>query len=448
MLRDHLRPGRQPGAARAGPRAAGRGRAGARRPRRGADPAQRAARPCSSTATRPSGPVATTACATRWPPSTPPPSPPPTSSASSCCARSGVAGDTDAGRRPWSRPSTSSWSRWSTTSTCAASATSAERPAVRPRDRPAPGPQGGRRPAGRAGPGRAGRGDGRRGPGRASPGRCAPRSSGASAGSGSSATTTCSAGSPRALEPTDAPARDRMRGRWRIVLVDEFQDTDPVQWQVLDRAFAGHATMVLIGDPKQAIYAFRGGDVVTYLAAARTADRRRPRWPRTGAATPPWSTGSRSCCGGAALGDPEIVVRDGRRPPPGQPARRRPVATRRSGSGWSRRDGFRLVADAASIPMAAVRDHIARDCAADIAGLLASGATCDERPVVAGRRRGARRGPRPRAAGAGALADARHPGGRGRRWPRLPDAGRRRVAGAARGARAAAPLRPGPGGRA
>ena len=33
-----------------------------------------------------------------------------------------------------------------------------------------------------------------------------------------------------ALEPADAPARERMRQRWRIVLVDEFQDTDPVQW--------------------------------------------------------------------------------------------------------------------------------------------------------------------------------------------------------------------------
>ena len=39
-----------------------------------------------------------------------------------------------------------------------------------------------------------------------------------------------------------------------------------------DRAFAGHATMVLVGDPKQSIYAFRGGDVETYLAAARTAE--------------------------------------------------------------------------------------------------------------------------------------------------------------------------------
>ena len=42
-----------------------------------------------------------------------------------------------------------------------------------------------------------------------------------------------------------------------------------------ERAFAGHATLVLIGDPKQAIYAFRGGDVTTYLAAARTAQTQR-----------------------------------------------------------------------------------------------------------------------------------------------------------------------------
>ena len=61
-----------------------------------------------------------------------------------------------------------------------------------------------------------------------------------------------------ALADEDAPARARMRHRWKVVLIDEFQDTDPVQWQVFDRAFTGAATMVLIGDPKQAIYAFRG----------------------------------------------------------------------------------------------------------------------------------------------------------------------------------------------
>ena len=55
------------------------------------------------------------------------------------------------------------------------------------------------------------------------------------------------------------------------MLVDEFQDTDPVQWEVLERAFVGAATVVLVGDPKQAIYAFRGGDVFTYLDALESA---------------------------------------------------------------------------------------------------------------------------------------------------------------------------------
>ena len=127
-----------------------------------------------------------------------------------------------------------------------------------------------------------------------SPRRCARRSTGASAAWGSSPTTTSSAGSPTALTDEDAAARHRMRQRWRIVLVDEFQDTDPKQWEVLDRAFCAHATMVLIGDPKQAIYAFRGGDVVTYLAAPPPPPRV-PRSTPTAAAMPRWSSGSRSC---------------------------------------------------------------------------------------------------------------------------------------------------------
>src|ERR1700682_1441846 len=74
-----------------------------------------------------------------------------------------------------------------------------------------------------------------------------------------------------ALESDDSPARVRMHQRWRIVMVDEFQDTDPVQWQVIDRAFNGSSTLILIGEPKQAIYAFRGGDILTYLSASETA---------------------------------------------------------------------------------------------------------------------------------------------------------------------------------
>jgi exodeoxyribonuclease V beta subunit len=67
----------------------------------------------------------------------------------------------------------------------------------------------------------------------------------------------------------------RLQGRYRVVLVDEFQDTDPVQWDILRLGFGGSdATLVLIGDPKQAIYAFRGADVYAYLAAAEVAGTR------------------------------------------------------------------------------------------------------------------------------------------------------------------------------
>ena len=61
--------------------------------------------------------------------------------------------------------------------------------------------------------------------------------------------------------------------RYRIVMVDEFQDTDPIQWEILRRAFHGHSTLILIGDPKQAIYAFRGADVFSYLDAVQQADQ-------------------------------------------------------------------------------------------------------------------------------------------------------------------------------
>ncbi|MDA8309151.1 MAG: UvrD-helicase domain-containing protein [Actinomycetota bacterium] len=72
-----------------------------------------------------------------------------------------------------------------------------------------------------------------------------------------------------------ATASARLRGRYSVVLVDEFQDTDPVQWDVVRTAFGtGETVLVLIGDPKQAIYAFRGADVYSYLDAARLAGRR------------------------------------------------------------------------------------------------------------------------------------------------------------------------------
>ena len=178
-----------------------------------------------------------------------------------------------------------------------------------------------------------------------------------------------------ALEGDESPARQRMRQRWRIVLVDEFQDTDPVQWKVLDRAFSGVATMVLIGDPKQAIYAFRGGDVPTYLDAADTATSRHTlavNWrsdePLVGALD--------RLLGGAALGDPRIVV---------HPVEAHHAGSRLAGAPAPHPLRLRLVrSDDSQMPIDRARAHIAEDLADDVARLLASDATFEGRPVRAG----------------------------------------------------------------
>ncbi len=62
--------------------------------------------------------------------------------------------------------------------------------------------------------------------------------------------------------------------QYQAALVDEFQDTDLVQYDIFKRLFHRHnQTLFMIGDPKQAIYSFRGADLFSYLKAARNADR-------------------------------------------------------------------------------------------------------------------------------------------------------------------------------
>ncbi|HEY0970876.1 MAG TPA: exodeoxyribonuclease V subunit beta [Gemmatimonadales bacterium] len=77
-------------------------------------------------------------------------------------------------------------------------------------------------------------------------------------------------------DPVHGEALALALGRcWRAVLIDEFQDTDSVQWHIFSRAFGGGSHfLVLIGDPKQAIYSFRGADIHTYVAASRDAGAR------------------------------------------------------------------------------------------------------------------------------------------------------------------------------
>ena len=59
----------------------------------------------------------------------------------------------------------------------------------------------------------------------------------------------------------------RMRSTFRVVMIDEFQDTDPLQWHVFRELFleAPDTRLVLVGDPKQAIYRFRSASVDTFL---------------------------------------------------------------------------------------------------------------------------------------------------------------------------------------
>ncbi len=71
----------------------------------------------------------------------------------------------------------------------------------------------------------------------------------------------------------------QLREQFPAALIDEFQDTDTLQWAILqaiypqksflDQSFS--STLICVGDPKQAIYSFRGADIFTYLKASRTA---------------------------------------------------------------------------------------------------------------------------------------------------------------------------------
>jgi exodeoxyribonuclease V beta subunit len=80
------------------------------------------------------------------------------------------------------------------------------------------------------------------------------------------------------VDPARGPAIvAELRGRFRLVLIDEFQDTDRVQWDIFRCAFldAAHparpAALVVVGDPKQSIYRFRGAELSAYLAAVEYA---------------------------------------------------------------------------------------------------------------------------------------------------------------------------------
>lgn len=113
----------------------------------------------------------------------------------------------------------------------------------------------------------------------------------------------------------------RLARQFPVALIDEFQDTDPVQWEIFRSIYAtggrGHdddadeadrpdTQLILVGDPKQAIYAFRGGDIHTYLGAVDRAGTRLTlptNWRSDGALVDAMN----ALCGGLELGDERIV---------------------------------------------------------------------------------------------------------------------------------------------
>lgn len=68
---------------------------------------------------------------------------------------------------------------------------------------------------------------------------------------------------------------ESIRKRFKAALIDEFQDTDPLQYEIFRTLFGYKGGLLfLIGDPKQAIYSFRGADIFAYMKAARQAQAR------------------------------------------------------------------------------------------------------------------------------------------------------------------------------
>jgi exodeoxyribonuclease V beta subunit len=184
--------------------------------------------------------------------------------------------------------------------------------------------------------------------------------------------------------PGGAAVARRLKARFPVVLVDEFQDTDPVQWSIMRRAF-GDGTLVLIGDPKQAIYAFRGADVYAYLDAARQAAAQATlevNWRSDQGLIDAYD----ALFGGTRLGHEGIVYRRVR----ATEANQRPRLTGAPDSAPLRirvvhRDEPQIARTQGGFARnASAREFVANDLTGDLVALLESGALVDGEPVAPG----------------------------------------------------------------
>ncbi|MDX9867253.1 MAG: UvrD-helicase domain-containing protein [Kiritimatiellia bacterium] len=178
----------------------------------------------------------------------------------------------------------------------------------------------------------------------------------------------------------DCPLAHAMRATYAAALIDEFQDTDPVQYEIFKKVFAHpDSRLFLIGDPKQAIYGFRGGDLYTYLQARdELASQKRFTLARNfrsarelieavnGFFAPPGAFGEQR------LGYPpsesgrepeRTLLRDGRRDP-------KPFEILRFTGDHTGR----------AVAATSLETLLTRDCAARIAALLTDGRTAFRKP--------------------------------------------------------------------
>jgi len=178
-------------------------------------------------------------------------------------------------------------------------------------------------------------------------------------------------------------ARSRIAAQFDVVLIDEFQDTDPQQWAIVEHCFHGRLPLILVGDPKQSIYAFRGAEVLSYLAAVQAAAQRR-RLSVNRRSDEAVVSALGTLFAQATFGHPEIAFT--------------PVRAHRPGSGLhgaapvrlrtflADDECFTVYSKDGSVPLVpGVRDAVIDDVAADIAALLASDTELDD-PDTGGRR--------------------------------------------------------------
>lgn len=79
----------------------------------------------------------------------------------------------------------------------------------------------------------------------------------------------------KALVKKDNPSLiNGLQQRYKAVFIDEFQDTDRLQYEIFERAFGTNTILFYIGDPKQSIYAFRKADIFTYFKAKQDVNHR------------------------------------------------------------------------------------------------------------------------------------------------------------------------------